>query len=261
MSGARRGTSSGSAMMAIAPQPLARELGKHSSPPASVRARTPTDAADHGIVPFLEIHARTAPQAAARARTCASPRVQLSRPAPGLGSQPIMPPSVRSCAGCRDAAVIEDVHSRPARTARRRCRLQVGEAEHQVGLQCHDAVGAGTGERGDPRLFARARGGRTVKPRYRRCANPRRADTASRSSPRSDTTIRCGNPEFAVMGTAPRREHCILRHVDAHPAFLDWCFFGPARCAPACSGESARAALTRMRWCVTCGAGRSTCAP
>jgi len=44
-------------------------------------------------------------------------------------------------------------------------------------------------------------------------------------------------------------------------AFLDWCFFGPASVRAGLLGGSLRVLRYRMRWCVTCGAGKSTCAP
>ena len=123
----------------------------------------------------------------------------------------------------------------PARTSSRGdVGLQVGEAEHEVGLERDDARRSCALVNAETRGFSRrARGGRTVKPEMptMRQSSPSRYSVSVVSSVRQ--TMRCGNP-LDSAGHVPtprlrRRRTGILKPCGLRIwAFLDWCFFGPA---------------------------------
>ncbi len=116
----------------------------------------PADARDQRLVPFLEVDARTPRQSRGR---CAG-RLDI-------GFQPVgersglrlaadhAPEHADHAQDLRDAAVIEEVNlDSGTREIGGDVRLQVREAEHEVGAQRDDAVDLRAGERRDFRLLA-----------------------------------------------------------------------------------------------------------
>ena len=143
MSGARRATSAGSAMMRSAPSGSRDSSGKQSSPPAmpisSETQRMPQiSGSSHSSKYTRGRRASAAPRGAHRFES----RLELGTSAARSSSQPIMPPSVRIMR--RISATLRWLNRCTSSPARAKLRgdvgLQVGESEHQVGLQRQDAV-------------------------------------------------------------------------------------------------------------------------
>ena len=157
MSGARRTTSAGSAMMRSRPSGHRRKLGK-----AVLAARDldqladPADAGDLRLVPFLEVDARPARQPRRR------PRIASTSCREPIGERRGLRFAADHAAehadhaqDLRDAAVIEEVHlDARARELGRDVGLQVREAEHEVRLEREDAVDLRAGECRHLRLLA-----------------------------------------------------------------------------------------------------------
>ena len=112
MSGARRGTSRGSAMMRFLPSDSRASSGKQSSPPAMpMSSETQAMALICGVSHSSKYTRGRRDRSAARAATAASPALSSSTSAAAFASQPIMPPSTRDHAQDLGApSVIEDVH-------------------------------------------------------------------------------------------------------------------------------------------------------
>ena len=139
---ARARTSSGSAMMRSRPSGSRAQLGKAvvAAGDADQLARPSGCARDLRLVPFLEVDARPARQAARRSRARSSTRARSSSASAarlGRRSRPCRPARAIMPQDAGDAAVVERRAPR-CRRATSACGdvgLQVGEAEHQVGLQ------------------------------------------------------------------------------------------------------------------------------
>ena len=138
-----RTTSAGSAMMRSRPSDMAARSAKQSSPPAMpISSRHPADAGDQRLVPFLEVDARAPRSCAAALRVASTPasssvgeRGRLRLAADHAAEH------ADHAQDLGDAAVVEDVHlDAGAHELRGDVRLQVGEAEHEVGLERADAV-------------------------------------------------------------------------------------------------------------------------
>jgi len=104
--------------------------------------------------------------------------------------------------------MVEDVHLEPGAHQRRGdISLQVGESEHQIGLEGEDALGVRAQEGGDARLLA-ARARRA----HREAGDPH-------DPPILAEQIECLG---RLLGEAhdPLRKSCRRRHVTPHPAAL-----------------------------------------
>ena len=124
-------------MMRLRPSDWPASSGKHSSPPASVdQLRHPADAADQRLVPLLEVHARPARKAGGARAHLGKARLQLPDQRAGLRlAADHAAEGAHHAQDLGDAAVVEDVHlDAGADQLGGDVRLQVGEAEHQVGL-------------------------------------------------------------------------------------------------------------------------------
>jgi hypothetical protein len=157
MSGARRGTSRGSAMMRFFPSDSRASSGKQSLPAGDTdELGDPGDAADLRAIPLLEVDPRPARQSPGgqgnrrkiRNQLLDEPlRLRLAADHAAQGAD--------HAQDVGDAAVIEDVHFDALADERGGdVRLQVGESQHEVGLQGDDPIDLGARERRDARLLA-----------------------------------------------------------------------------------------------------------
>ena len=142
---------------AVAPERHRREVREAVVAASSLdHLADPADAGDQRRVPFLEVDARPARQPRCR---------RADRLDAGLepGGEPGRPRLAADHAAEHadhaqdfgDAPVIEEVHlDAGARELGRDVRLQVGEAEHEIGAERDDAIDLRAGERGYFRLLA-----------------------------------------------------------------------------------------------------------
>ena len=141
---------------AVAAQAHHRALGEDIvAPGGGDQLAHPLDGADHGLVPLLEVDARPA-----RPGCCHGGDLRVARQAvgdPGLGPR-LRPHQAGDQAhrveNLRHAALVGDEHVQPGPDELVGQRgLHVREADHQVGLQRHDAVDLAVQEGADPGLL------------------------------------------------------------------------------------------------------------
>ena len=136
-------------MMRFLPSDSRASSGNTSSPPAMpTSSDTQRDARDLRLVPFLEVHARPAREPRGARAHGFDAGLEFFDELRGLRLATHHAAQHRDHAqDLRHAALIEHVHfDAGADQLRGDVRLQIGEAEHQVGLQFHDLVDLRAGE-------------------------------------------------------------------------------------------------------------------